>query len=66
MFKTKRGIAKEVEQIKEVLMPSQEKTLILHMWTPDHCRREVEAEHTRVVIVPTNRECMPKEEAKKE
>jgi len=32
MFKTKRGIAKEVEQIKEVLMPS--KVVILRMWRP--------------------------------
>jgi hypothetical protein len=34
MFKTARSIEKEVEQIKQVLMPSEEKTLIIHMWRP--------------------------------
>ena len=34
MYKSQRSIANEVERIKEVLLPSQEKTLVLHMWRP--------------------------------
>ena len=95
MFKSQRSIANEVERIKEVLMPSKEKTLILHMWrpgdppcdtreiklppdNPPHNMRETEIvemthvdakglrELRRVIIVPYNRKCMPKEEAEKE
>jgi hypothetical protein len=62
MFKTQRSIASEVERIKEVLMPSKEKTLIIHMWLPDgdprHKMSESEiiakghVEHGSLIIVP--------------
>ena len=60
MFKTQRGIANEVERIKEVLLPS--KMVVLHMWRPtDDSRRGISeaelvakghAENSRVILIP--------------
>jgi hypothetical protein len=80
MRKTVFSIEREVETVKQVLLPSKQEPLIIHMWLPEGDPRHKMSEseiiakgyaenrsgHRALIIVPTNRECMPKEEVKKE
>jgi hypothetical protein len=69
MFKSKHNIQKEVEQIKQVLLPS--KVVICHMWLPDSdplnkmSESEIIAkglrEHRSVIIVPLSEKPNPSE-----